>query len=144
MRGNPSGSGGACGPGLDDEVDDLAGDVVGQAEECAGDDHEAYDDRCRLADLPTIRPLYSLELAPASSQEVEDPVALAGLLGFDGPPARAAAGANELGAFGDVAVGDRLLLFVGGAPLVGLLGRVDAILEPLECLLAGLDVGFPC
>ena len=88
-------------------VDDLAGDEVRQAEEGAGDDDEAYGDRCGLADLPTIRPLYSLQLAPASSQE--------GRRG--GRPRaprsrerRAAARAHELGAVLDVAVAGRRLL----------------------------------
>src|ERR1700729_3423396 len=56
---------------LEDEGDDLAGELIGNAEINAGDDHEPdHDSRC-LHHLPTIGPLYPLELSPASLQEVE-------------------------------------------------------------------------
>ena len=95
-----------------------------------------------LADLPAVRPLHALQLAPASSQERHEAVALARLARAG---RRAAARAHDLRAVADVAVGapgDVLLLFVGGAFLERLLGVVDAVLELLEGRLVALDRGF--
>src|SRR5205085_7246030 len=102
-----------------------AGEVVRKAEEGAGDDHEANGDRCGLANLPTIRPLYSLQLAPASSQEGGQAVALARLACARGAPATRG---DDLGPVLGVAV---------GAFLERLLGVVDAVLQLLELLLVG-------
>src|ERR1700759_594745 len=55
----------------EDELDDLRGDEVSNAQERAGDDHEPDDHSGGLHHLPTVRPLYSLKLAPASLKEVD-------------------------------------------------------------------------
>ena len=54
-------------------MDDPAGDPVGEAEICAGDDDEADDDSGGLHDLTAIGPLDPLKLAPASTQEPDKP-----------------------------------------------------------------------
>ena len=54
-------------------MDDLVGDEVGHPQEHAGDDDEADDHPSGLHHLPTVRPLYSLKLAPASLEEVDQP-----------------------------------------------------------------------
>ena len=46
----------------DDVVDDPLCDPVGDAQVETGDDDEAHDHRGGLRDLPTIGPLYALEL----------------------------------------------------------------------------------
>ena len=51
----------------------LVATEVGHAEEHAGDDHEPDHDPGGLHHLPTVRPLYPLQLAPASLQEVHQP-----------------------------------------------------------------------
>jgi len=52
-----------------------AGHPVGGAEVEAGDDNEADHDSGRLHHLATVRPLYPLQLAPASLKEVYEAVA---------------------------------------------------------------------
>src|SRR3954454_2713837 len=64
---------GALWLGLQDEVDDVLGHDVRQAEIGAGDDDEADHDRGRLTDLTAVRPLHALELGPARGQEADDP-----------------------------------------------------------------------
>src|SRR5947209_12601068 len=54
-----------------DEIHKVPGQGVGHAEEDARHDHEPDDDPRGLHHLAAVRPLYSLELAPASSQEVD-------------------------------------------------------------------------
>src|SRR6185437_5602869 len=56
----------------EDELDDLRRKEVGNAQERAGDDNEADHDSGGLHHLPAVRPLYSLQLAPASLKEVHD------------------------------------------------------------------------
>ena len=65
---------------LDDEVDELAGEEIGDAQEDAGDHDEAEHDAGRLSDLLAIRPLDPLELRPACAQEAEDAIARRALL----------------------------------------------------------------
>ena len=55
----------------EDELDELGGDEVGHAEVDTGDDHEADHDAGRLHHLPAVRPLYPLQLAPASPEELD-------------------------------------------------------------------------
>src|SRR3954471_13530556 len=93
--------------GLQDEVDDVLGDDVGETEVCAGDDHEADHDGGRLADLTAVGPLHTLKLGPAGAQEADEAVAAAvarGLVGRGaGPtrptPATAAATGDDRGRF---------------------------------------------
>src|SRR5213076_61612 len=86
---------------LDDEVDDLLRDPVGEAEVEAGDDHEAEHDTGGLCDLTAIRPLHALELGPGRAQEVDEAVAAgggdaAGLAGGDGALAAGGSGLDRL------------------------------------------------
>src|SRR5438309_12102377 len=60
---------------LENQVDDLLRDEVGQAEVGAGDGDEAEHDPGRLRDLAAVRPLDALELGPRGAQEVGDAVA---------------------------------------------------------------------
>ena len=90
----------------------------------AGDDHEADDDRSGLADLPTIRPLYSLQLAPASSQEVSG-----GCPRAVGSRGRARRRGRRPRPASTWPLRPRFL--------EALLGVVDAVLELLELLLVG-------
>src|SRR5207248_1715917 len=61
------------GPLLQDEGNDLLGDEIRQSEERRADDHEPDDDSGGLHHLTAIGPLYSLQLAPASLQEGDQP-----------------------------------------------------------------------
>jgi hypothetical protein len=56
-----------------DEVDDLVRNQVGDAEEDRRHNHEPDHDAGGLHYLTSVRPLYPLELAPASLQEGEQP-----------------------------------------------------------------------
>src|SRR4051794_24175453 len=122
---------------LEDRVHDFVGQEVHEGEECPRDDDEAEDDAGALGNLTPIGPLYPLELAPASAEEVDDPVAL-------GPGLR---GGRVLGAPGGPRLGGALAAHGGGPAgflLVGLLGLlldlVDLVLEALELLLVELVV----
>jgi hypothetical protein len=55
----------------EDELDELGGDEVGHAKEYTGDDHEPDHDPGRLHHLPAVRPLYPLQLTPASPEELD-------------------------------------------------------------------------
>src|SRR3982074_3351980 len=59
----------------EDVIHDLGGEEVRHPEEHAGHDHKPDDDPSGLHHLPTVRPLYSLELAPASLKEVDQALA---------------------------------------------------------------------
>jgi hypothetical protein len=49
---------------IDDDVDDLLGDPVGETEVQAGDDDEADDHAGGLGDLTAVGPLHALQLGP--------------------------------------------------------------------------------
>ena len=59
----------------EDVIHDLRGEEVRHAEEHAGHDHKPDHDSGGLHHLAAVRPLYSVELAPASFEEVDQPVA---------------------------------------------------------------------
>jgi hypothetical protein len=67
---------------LEDELDDLVGDEVSHTQEDTGDDHKADHDPRGLHDLPSVWPLYPLELSPASLKEMDQAAA------DPGPPPR--------------------------------------------------------
>jgi hypothetical protein len=54
---------------LDDQMDNLAGHEVCDPEEGTGNDDETQHDAGGLKHLLAVRPLYSLQLAPAPTQE---------------------------------------------------------------------------
>src|SRR5690242_14177495 len=54
---------------LDDEVDDLLGGPVGDAQVDAHHRDESKHDSSRLCDLTTVGPLHTLKLGPAGTQE---------------------------------------------------------------------------
>lgn len=56
---------------LDDEVDDLAGDEVGDSEEYAGEDHEPEGYCGALPDLLAVGPAHALEFLPGGAEEPE-------------------------------------------------------------------------
>src|SRR4051794_11536519 len=112
----------------DDDVDDLLGHVVGQAQVQAGDDHEADDHAGRLGDLPAVGPLYALELGPARAQEAEEAADAA---------MRRRAG-RGLGAARRRRAAQRLALELG---VLGLVGRGAALAARLVLVDLVLELG---
>src|ERR1700737_1527145 len=90
---------------LDDGVDDLAGDVIGDAKEHAGEDDEAEDDARGLCDLLAVGPLDALQLCPARTQEAEDAIARGAMLGRLGV-AEGGARRRHPAAFAPVVIGE--------------------------------------
>src|SRR5436853_296734 len=97
-----------------DVVHYVPGGPVGNPEEDAGDDDEADHDPGGLHHLLAIRPLYSLELPPASLQEVDQAVARGRPLGTcgSGSSRRRYLGALRRGA-GIVTIFSVVLLLIG-------------------------------
>ena len=109
----------------------FAGEEIRHAEEYAGHDHKPDHDPSGLHHLPAIRPLYSLQLAPASLKEVDQAAAgvPAGLV------ARRRAGARR-----ELVAGIGRLVLVGVDPEL-LLGFALLPLElELELGRLGLDL----
>src|ERR1035437_10039517 len=123
---------------LQDEIDELAGKEVSQAEIHAGDDHEPNDDPGGLHHLPTIGPLYPLQLATASLEEVYEAVAPPrdrgrGRRQF--APGTSASTAIELGARAILVVGVEIFASVEFVVSIGLvfgLGLIVALAARIE------------
>ena len=115
----------------------FPGDEVGNAEEDSGDDHEPDHDAGGLNHLTPIGPLYPLKLVPASTEEVDQPVAVADVM--LGAPWRPPAPARRRrpGAVARSAPRRRATGAVAGVAALGLgLGElIDLGLELLEVLL---------
>src|SRR4051812_21157335 len=108
---------------LEDEVDDLLGRPVGDAEVDPGDQDEAQDHRGGLADLAAIRPLDTLELRPRGAEEVDEPVA-----------ARGGGAARGLGHLGAAAT-------VGGRGREGLLLQLGLLELPADAVVDRVALG---
>src|SRR4051794_8034434 len=126
--------------GLQDEVDDVLGDDVGEAEVGAGDDHEADHDGGRLADLTAVGPLHALKLGPAGAHEADEAVATGVAGGLVGRRAGSAAATRAATATGD----DRGVGGPGQDVVLGVLELLELLLGDRVELLGGvvLDVGL--
>src|SRR4029077_17217734 len=107
----------------EDEFHELGGEQIGDAKEGTRCHHESDHDGGGLDPLAAIGPLYSLQLSPASLQEVHEPREDAGPVGRGVRPGRG----HRTGTVGLGAVLAR--------PPGARLGLIDLVLELLELLL---------